>query len=654
MGEDSGIDVYDYVPAGAGASGTGDPLVQTFLIHFPVEPLAFNLNAEQFGFNKGGTVISMPDIKVPPLDKVSNSVLVPVPGGNLAPGRDLPLPEDGAAVTMMVEDENFIEAEVKEGYFALSGGSAALDFSKVTIRLVRPGTETVSDLSPRMAGDEWRYDLAGRFLYPDMKMQLRGSVSAGAAINASTLKIDLSPHIVELRTLKTRTSVRKEQIIKVDFTDPGNSWIKSITFNKTGLRLKVNPRIDGLTVRVDAPELALQEPEQQFSAENSQNGMEFAGANTNIDWSANFDIRVWVNPQGNDVVTLHDIRPGRENFSVTVVPESLFEWDSITVNLSKMPPNKRPKLSGSFPGEGKRGFDLSDLMKLFDDPNMPGKILFDAVSLRLYLTDPSNQILNTIGINMTAQYGGVLESLTGGEYEKPVEKGPAPDFEADAVEKVYTKELEPAGLELDLTACFNARSEFSLAYDVQLMDRDITIQRQDIEKQILDIRSDIIVELPLAFRIAADNPTGSDATLALSEMFGENYDLFGRSPPGSSGKAGDSSNEVSDMLETVTVDLSYTNTISAGLRLGGFDEPKVIIENKEGELRGQQQFKLNREDIEYPFAPKLEVFVTADQTDEGGNRYGLLKIKRGTGEIPMGISMDLSVVVETDLNIDLL
>jgi hypothetical protein len=108
------------------------------------------------------------------------------------------------------------------------------------------------------------------------------------------------------------------------------------------------------------------------------------------------------------------------------------------------------------------------------------------------------------------------------------------------------------------------------------------------------------------------------------------------------------------MLETITVDLSYTNTISAGLRLGGFDEPKVIIENREGELRGRQTFKFKREDIGYPFSPKLEAFVTADRIDQRGNRYGLLKIKRGAGEIPMGISMDLSVVVETDINIDLL
>jgi hypothetical protein len=404
-----------------------------------------------------------------------------------------------------------------------------------------------------------------------------------------------------------------------------------------------------LTVRIDAPELALQEPEQQFSADNLQTGLEFVGTNTNIGWSANFDIRVIVNPQGNDVLTLYDVCLGRGHFSVAVEPESLFEWDSITVNLFQMPPDKRPKLSGSFPGEGRRGFDIRGLIQLFDDSDRPGKILFESVPLRLYLTDSSTQILDTIGISMTARYGGVPESLTGG-HQKPAEKGPAPDFKADAADRVYRKKLEPAGLEMDLTACFNAMSEFHLDYDVQLADRDITLHRQDI--QTLEVRPDIIVELPLAFRIAADSPAGSESTLALSKMFGENFDLFGRDPPGSSGQ-GSSSNNVADMLETVTVDLSYTNTISAGLRLGGFDEPKVIIENREGELRGQQTLEFNREDIGYPFAPKLEVFVAADRIDPRGNRYGMLTINRGAGEIPMGITMDLSVLAKTDINIDL-
>jgi hypothetical protein len=644
IGEDDGIEVYDYVPAGA--SGSGDPPVQTFLINFPIDPLVFNLNAEQFGFNKDGAAVSGPDITVPPLDEVSNAVYVPVPGGTLAPGRDLPLSEDGSVVMLVVREEDFIEAEVKEGYFVLSGRNGVLDFSKVTIRLIRPGSETAPELSPRLAGDEWRYDLAGQSLYPDTRMQLRGSVSSGTVINDSTLTIDLASHIVELRSLKVRASAREEQTIRVDFTDPSNRWIKSIAFSRTGLRLKVNPRIDGLTVRIDAPELALQEPVQQFSADNLQTGLEFWGANTSIDWSADFDIRVTVNPGGNDVVTLYDIRPGSGHFPVSVEPESLFEWNSITVNLSEMPPGKRPKLNGSFPGEGKRGFDLSPLLELFDDPDRPGKILFDSISLRLYLSG-SSQILDTVGVSMTSNYGDVSESLTGGGYKKPGESR-APDFKADAADGVYRKELEPAGLEMDLTAVFNAKAEFSLAYDVHLADRDITIYRQDT--QIFEIRPAVLAELPLTFRIAADDPAEPDAIIALSQMFGEGVDLFGRSPPGS----GDSSQDVADMLETITVDLTYTNTISAGLRLGGFDEPKIIIGNREGELQGRQTIKFNREDVAYPFVPKIEAFVPADQTDQWGNRYGLLKIKRGMGEIPMGISMDLSVLLETDINIELL
>ncbi|MDR3144816.1 MAG: hypothetical protein LBU21_00910 [Treponema sp.] len=645
MGGDSGIEVYDYVPAGA--SGSGDPPVQTFLVNFPVDPLAFNLNAEQFGFNKDGAAVSGPDIKVPPLDEVSNAVYVPVPGGTLAPGTDLPLSEDGSVVMLVVNDKDFIEAEVKEGYFVLSGRNAVLDFSKVTLCLISSGAETVPELSPRLAGDEWRYDLAGRFLYPDTKIQLRGSVSAGTVINAPSLTIDLASHIVELRSLKARASVSEEQTIRVDFTDPSNGWIKSIAFSRTGLRLKVSPRIDGLTVLIDAPELALKEPVQQFSADNLQTGLEFWGANTNIGWSADFDIGVTVNPGGDDVVTLYDIRPGRGHFPVIVEPESLFEWENITVNLSEMPPGKRPKLSGSFPGAGKRGFDLSRLMKLFDDPNRPGKILFDSIPMRMYVSGPS-QILDTIGISMTARYGGASESLTGGEHKKPGKNGMAPDFQADAADGVYRKKLEPADLGMDLTAAFNAKADLSLTYDVQLADKDITIYRQDT--QIFEIRPALLVELPLTFRIAADDPAGSDATLTLSQMFGEGADLFGRSSPGS----GDSSPGVADMFEAITVDLAYTNTISAGLRLVGFDEPKTIIGNREGELRGRQTIRFDREDVAYPFVPKIEVFVPADQTDQRGNRYGLLKIKRGTEEIPMGISMDLSILLETDINIDLL
>ncbi|MDR2404297.1 MAG: hypothetical protein LBD78_09755 [Spirochaetaceae bacterium] len=657
MGEDNAIGVYDYLPAGAGTSGEGDPSVQTFLIHFPVNPLAFNLNAEQFGFNTDGTAVSGPDIKVPLLDKVSNSVLVSVPGGTLVPGRDLPLSETDSVVMLMIDDEDFIEAEVKEGYLVLSGRNEALDFSKVTIRLVRPGTETAQEISPLLVEDEWRYDLAGQFLYPDMMMQLRGSVSVGTTIQAPVLTIDLAPRIIELRTLQVQSAVREQQTIRVDFTDPSNGWIRSIAFSKTGLRLKVNPRLDGLTVQVDVPELAIQEPVQQFSADNFQTGLEFWGANTNIDWSADFGIQITVNPGRNDILTLYDIRPGNGHFPVVVEPESLFVWDSITVNLSEMPPDKRPNLSGSFPGEGKSGFDLSGLMEFFDDPDKPGKVLFDSIPLRLYLSGYS-EILETIGINITAQYGSTLESLTGGEYKKPMSNGMGPDFQADAQDGVYRKELESADLAMDLTDCFNARADFVLIYDIRLSDKDITIFRQDT--QIFEIRPDLIVELPLAFRIAADDPSASEAVLTLSQMFGENEDLFGRSPPGfgdPSGQTGDdgsSKNQVADMFETITVDLVYTNTITAGLRLGGFDEPKIIVGNKEGEMQGQQTFKFNKADMAYPFAPKVEVFVSADQTDQWGNRYGLLKIKRGAGEIPIGITMDLSVVVETDITIDLL
>jgi hypothetical protein len=363
-----------------------------------------------------------------------------------------------------------------------------------------------------------------------------------------------------------------------------------------------------------------------------------------------------VNPGRNDILTLYDVRPGSGHFPVLVEPESLFIWDSITVNLSEMPPDRRPNLSGSFPGEGSGGFDLSGLMELFDEPDKPGRIFFDSVPLRLYLSG-SLEILETIGINITAQYGTTLESLTGGEYKKPMGNAIVPDFQADVQDGVYRKELESADLTMDLTGCFNARADFVLTYDIHLLDEDITIFRQDT--QIFEIRPDLIVELPLVFRIAADDPAASEAALTLPQMFGENEDLFGRSPPeydpsGQTGGGGSSKNGVADMLETITVDLAYTNTITAGLRLGGFDEPKIIIENREGEMQGRQTFKFNKEDIAYHFAPKVEVFVSADQTDQWGNRYGLLKIKRGAGEIPMGITMDLSVVVETDLAIDLL
>jgi hypothetical protein len=656
MDESSGIRVYDYAPGGDGLTGDGRQ-PQTYLIHFPIEPLEFSLDAEQFGFNKDGAVVTIPGVEIPSLDRVSNSVIIPLPGGTLSPGRELPLPEGGNFFTLIINNDNFFEAEIKEGYFVLSGGKGqALDFGKTTILLSRPGMSRPPELFPEKTGDEWRYNLAGMSLYPDTQVELLGSIAADTAINASALTIDLAPQINLLGSVRTRVTTREAQTIKVDFADSANDWIKAINFSRTGLRLRVSPRIDGLTVRVNAPELGITGQEQRFSADNFETGLEFEGANAAIG-RANFDVQVEANPGRNDVLTLYDVHPKASGVSVVVRPESLFEWEDIRVNLAEMPPEQRPKLTGSFPGGDGPGFDLSGLLGIFDDPDHPRRLLFDNIPLHLFLSGPS-EIIDIISFSMEARYGGTAENLTGGIYAKPAAGGSAPNFQVDAPDRVYGKALEPAHLEINLTQAFNAKADFVLSYSIQLSDRVIAISRGDIQR--LEILPDLIVELPLAFRIAVDNPAEPFATLELSGLLGDSPDLFGRSPPAQdgetqeAGKSDSSPFDLADIVDTLTMDLGYTSTLSGGLRLTGFDEPKTILgANTGGDFTGRQIVEFKKKDLEYPFAPKVEIFVPVDSTDSSGGRYGLFKIMRGTKEIPLGISLSLFINLKTDINAEI-
>ncbi|MDR1949147.1 MAG: hypothetical protein LBQ38_07130 [Spirochaetaceae bacterium] len=672
MGENSGILVYDYAPEEDAAARAGKLQVQTYLIHFLMDSLEFDLSADQFGFNKDGAIRG-PNINIPSMDKVSNSIFLPVPLGGLSPGMELPLSVAGnSMVTLAIDDDDFIKAEVGEGYLVLSGGEVdVIDFSKVTIEIRRPGLEAERELFPQKVGTEWRYDLAGVTLSRDTTMYLRGSIIAGGAINTERLRLSVSPKITELSKVTVRSTTTQRESIPVKFADPENNWIKNVAFSRTGVRLKVKPRIDGLTMEINSPVLGIDHVSQTMGADNWETGLEYAGANSNIGWS-NFNIDLTVK---SEELTLYDIRPGDKDFAIIVEPESLFEWESITVNLFEMPENKKPQFAGTFPGEG-NAFDLSSLTAAFEDSNNPNKILFDKVSLHLFIDGPP-EIIDTISIKMSARYGENNEDLTrdpvsGNPYAKPRGDGKIPDFETYAPDQVYRGEkLDDAQLELNLTNIFNAKADLVLDYSIQLANKEITIPRGD--SQSIVIRPDIIVELPLAFLIQADDPASNMAALALPGMLGDE-DLFGRpdpnpvlpevidpetglpvpQAPAQSAEKDDSSNEIADMLKTVTLDLTYTNTMAVGVRLMGenFSEPKPILN---AEQAGRQRISFNQEELAYPFVPEIEVFVplNAESPVLNGKPYGRLEIGRGTEGIPMGITLSLSVTVETDLNIEL-
>jgi hypothetical protein len=629
------MQVYDWAGSPAGTDGSR---IQTYLLHYSLEEVAYDLSDEEFDFNPGGAhqvpfdPVTVPDLNVIPIFPASLS------------SSPFPLGLSG-----------FTEAQVAQGAivlesFPVSGDSFAGRTINLTSLSSGEGPQTLT------CGNDGRtFSLADKKIYGDTAITISGStVTAYVALNIQRYANIEIPYTVSL-----------SDTITVGFGGMAD-WVKSITFEEISLALAFNTRIDGLKITLDpVTEFGITGGTEITGSDAYQDGIKFQGRppaggtpaaelgqffltdNGNRPGATPFGTAKTVNftftvTSDANKIKIYDVAPG-DQISDPITPTPEFRWTSAEIYPGQVTDN----MAGSFP-DGAEGFDMSQLTSAVGDAVNVNNIDFDNVNVNLYVNGPRS-VLGVTKITLATRIGSAppnnIASDQALQNVNPLTT--APDFDSLAVEGVYSGSLPGAQYATSgFTPVFSQKPE-SLFIDYELTiagEETVSITPAGDSRRIT-LKPDIVIELPLKFRLRSQttDPEGI-ATLTINGLGEDGEDLLGRT-----GEDDDSF----DLVNSITLDITYTNTIGLGsssiyLNIGeNFHQPLLTLAPDQPNSR---EVTLTSNDLVFPFTPNVVLQVLAEETDGQGRKYGVIEIKRGTEEIPAGLNVSLSLRAVADID----
>ncbi|MDR3334749.1 MAG: hypothetical protein LBT13_07680 [Treponema sp.] len=668
--EGAGLAVYDY----AGAEGANP--TQIFLIHYKIDPIEFNISPDALNFNgmqeeidmkDASFSITIPEIKPEPRPEI----VIPIPDpikGSVSNAQDteefpIPLPGDLDPISLNLAGAGFYRAKIGTGKLVFGNEGENPNFSEVSFTLTGG---SIPD--QQINGQDRTCPLDGKTIFEDTKISLTGTIKAPAGMlkNKTELRIPIDVEITRFSEIAIASSEKISVEIPVELNDMGE-WVESVKFKKLEITLKITPRIDGMTVKFNAPVFDIDTKHDnniQTSDETTfKNGMTFGPDVEKYSLepaTADSDITIDVGPPQDEesaILTLYDVAPGDPiELAVAIEQPLVFEWTEAEVYPNALLEGEdAPKFDGTFPAE-EFGFDLSQFTESLKDMMEPGeidKIEFDKVTLHLYVTG-ADDLVENISICLDAQYPpDIKKYLTENEDDPdnnyvPLKKMSKPL--GNPLAGAYSEALPEASFDADLAGVFNDKpKDLFLNYKLQLPDK-MTIHRDGGDLN-LTLKPDLIIELPLKFKIAAD---GKDyAQLDLSKLIPQTSgDLLGRTGPN------DSLDENFEYVDYVSLNVNYTNTI-------GLSDTLIVLtvrdaaaaEETDSKVRFSKPLlrlrdggpydsllQLQVEDLKYPFKPEIEIKIPAQ------NGYGSLEIKRGK---TLKLAITVSVKARIDQEIEL-
>jgi hypothetical protein len=200
---------------------------------------------------------------------------------------------------------------------------------------------------------------------------------------------------------------------------------------------------------------------------------------------------------------------------------------------------------------------------------------------------------------------------------------PAPQFAGDKYGDLLPVQYTP----ISFADVINSRSAiFRLKAEVKLPDEaTVTPTVGEGGKTSVQISPQVVIELPLSFRVDKVNSSDEYAFLDLKELLSDDQvDLFDRDSP-------DDQEELFEFMENINLAISYTNNL-------GMDGATLIVTTHSSEKRfpifasGTINTALTRQDIEYSFMPELKLEILDPNGSTGSG--GLLEVKRQEDDRP--------------------
>jgi hypothetical protein len=666
IGQSGGLEIYEY-----GAMTD----VQTFLLHYPIEPQSADLSADQFDLDIGNLETTTIEVEIPGAWNGTVNLNVNVPQQLV--GLPLPLetgipplvsaiPESNRTIELgQTFGDDFVQGSLGAGFLVTEGSN--YNFSAITLVLK---SSAHGNSSPIRAAQGNKFPLAGLTIYPDTKLVFGGSLTATAAGPVSfAVKLD----DIKFSSVTVTTDETLDENITMDLDDlASGGWLKDVTFDMLRVKVELAPPVEGMDITL-TNELFWPGPngETMDISEAAEEGFVVKGMlafENNSGWKIGFSggenpstpaadkdvsqtITVAVAPNAAAPgLTLHNVGPGTNE--IHIKPTLDFHWTKATVVPGQVP-GLTEDMTGKFPDEN--GLNINEMFTGGDTTLDLANVNFSEVNLYLYVEGPE-ALLNICEMEMKAWneedsedffdtendpsldidlaykstgYFNIKDVSPGGVYQNPSNNGKLPE----------------ANFSYNMAEIFNKKPrqlilEYSLGFSPGT---DIVVENTFGDNKV-EFRPSVIIELPFKFNLKPESGQEYAAMKFSGFTTGDTADLLGRSGP---------NDDTYDFLKSVELYVDYDNTIGLGntkihLLLKGDSEPGrsvQLAELKNG--TGTMRIILDPDDLAYPFVPDaIEIRTPADQ-GTAPDQYGTLSIKGG-GETGIKLTIRAKASAEFD------
>ena len=645
LGKDSKFKVYNY-------TGDADSKALTFLMEYPIMemPLNFDEYLGKLDLSKMDTSIPAMEFSIPTLDFSLASQTVAVPGGedlkgqtlneqsaqllNQTIGQNKSLAIEERKITLKSEGlKSAVFAEGNKITLTMKPTIKGISVSSANISMTLPGgSEEINFTDTNNAGT-YTANLGGKTI-SNGDFVIKGTISVSANVVAGTqipaegigVKIEMGLDLnkgFESATIAVPEGTNLDQTVNTPLPEEMTKLVSSITFETVGAAVTLNnglPAGNDINVTVSSTTLSIAEKKEAFPAQSPAT-KKFLGQNVTLQpaTQSNIDMKMKVELPGyksaDNTFTVQNVKPG-EKYSVGGSVAFEANWQQATVKTDK-------PFEGSYPAGGGEPMKLSDLWKM-----IPEGISFKEIGACLYLDAPME--------NFTMKgYMTMNEKPLWGRKDNPatLSKSTAPTGPADGD---WTEQVDPAkasvDLSKDLLEIMKGRPG-SLSFNYSLTTDGVTIQKNQIAGE-QSLRAVMLMKLPMELEINSDEMVDKPENMpfkekgvpidvfTLAKVYSDepdaNNDLFKREEPWS---LDDEINKLLDQLQSLKMELDYTNDLGMSLGAWFYDSRTEISKNFTLEQgSGTINLDFGLDEIkkiiqEYPFSPQLYVFLP-DTTPE--------------------------------------
>lgn len=646
LGKDSKFKVYNY-------TGDADSKALTFLMEYPIMemPLNFDEYLGKLDLSKMDTSIPAMEFSIPTLDFSLASQTVAVPGGedlkgqtlneqsaqllNQTIGQNKSLAIEERKITLNSEGlKSAVFAEGNKITLTMKPTIPGISISNADISITLPGDATPVKFEPDSNKFGTYTANLGKKTISNGDLVIKGTITVTASVAAGTripaegigVKIEMGLDLdkgFESATIAVPEGTKLDQTVNTPLPEEMTKLVSSITFNSIGTKVTLNnglPAGNDIDISVSSTALNMTGQKKTFAAGKESTEI-FSGTNLTLQPATQSEIDMKMKVElpgsnnGDNTFTVKNVKPG-EKYSVGGSVAFEVDWKEATVKTTDKP------FEGAYPAGGGEPMKLSDLWNM-----IPKGIMFKEIGAYLYMDAPMD-------IQMSG-YMTMNEKPLWGDKDNPktLSKSTAPTGPAEGD---WNTKLDPTKASVDLSenllGILKGQPD-SLSFKYSLSANEVNIKKEEVSGT-QSLRAVLLMKLPMELEINSDEMVDKPENMpfkekgvpidvfTLAKVYSDepdaNKDLFKREEPWS---LDDEINKLLDQLQSLKMELDYTNDLGMSLGAWFYDSRTEISKNFTLEQgSGTINLDFGLEEIKkiiqvYPFSPKLYVFLP-DTTPE--------------------------------------